>query len=70
MLEVSASWVSAGPVERVRCWGDLIRRRWSAAVPNSAVRRVVFTVVDPGPVVHLVSGATATAAKWRSTRST
>ena len=46
VLEVSASWVSASGREG-SVLGRLIRRRWSAAVPNSAVRRVEFTVVDP-----------------------
>ncbi len=45
-LEVSASWVSTGAREG-SVLGRLIRRRRPAAVPNSAVRRVVFTVVDP-----------------------
>jgi hypothetical protein len=46
VLEVSASWVSAGAREG-SVLGRLIRRRWPATVPNSAMRRVVFTVVDP-----------------------
>jgi hypothetical protein len=50
VLEVSASWVSSG-VREGSVLGRLIRRRWPAAVPNSAVRRVVFTVVDPATKV-------------------
>ena len=46
VLEVSASWVSVGAREG-SVLGRFIRRRRPAAVPNSAVRRVVFTVVDP-----------------------
>ena len=46
VLEVSASWISTG-VREGSVLGRLIRRRWPATVPNSAVRRVVFTVVDP-----------------------
>jgi hypothetical protein len=46
VLEVSASWVSTGSREG-SVLGRLIRRRRPASVPNSAVRRVVFTVVDP-----------------------
>ena len=46
----SASWVSTG-VREGSVLGRLIRRRWPAAVPNSAVRRVVFTVVDPAAKV-------------------
>ena len=55
VLEVSASWVSTG-VREGSVLGRLIRRRWPAAVPNSAVRRVVFTVVDPATSV--VRGST------------
>ncbi len=50
VLEVSSSWVSTGGREG-SVLGRLIRRRWPAAVPNSAVRRVMFTVVDPATSV-------------------
>ncbi len=46
VLEVHASWVPTSSREG-SVLGRLIRRRRPAAVPNSAVRRVVFTVVDP-----------------------
>ncbi len=48
--------------------GRLIRRRWPAAVSNSAVRRVVFTVVDPAAKVSPVR-RDGTAAKPKWTRS-
>lgn len=53
VLEISASWVSTG-VREGSVLGRLIRRRWPAAIPNSAVRRVVFTVVDPASGVPMV----------------
>jgi hypothetical protein len=46
VLEVSASWLTVGAREN-SVLGRFIRRRRPASVPNSAVRRVVFTVVDP-----------------------
>ena len=46
VLEVSASWLSVGTRES-SVLGRFIRRRRPAVVPNSAVRRVVFTVIDP-----------------------
>jgi hypothetical protein len=46
VLEVSASWLSSGTRES-SVLSRFIRRRRPAVVPNSAVRRVVFTVVDP-----------------------
>jgi hypothetical protein len=46
VLEVSASWVSTGAREG-SVLGRFIRRHRPASMPNSAVRRVVFTVVDP-----------------------
>ena len=65
VLEVSASWVSAGTREG-SVLGRLIRRRWPATVPNSAMRRVMFTVVDPAGALL---DAITTAAKWKLTRS-
>ena len=49
VLEVSASWVSTGAREG-SVLGRFIRRRRPAAMPNSAMRRVVFTVVDPATI--------------------
>ncbi|MFI5457778.1 MAG: hypothetical protein ACHRXM_20235 [Isosphaerales bacterium] len=46
VLEVRASWEPAGGRDGLRL-GRLIRRRKPAAVTNSSVRRVVFTVIDP-----------------------
>ena len=46
VLEVRASWEPTGSREGSRL-GRLIRRRKPAAVTSSAVRRVVFTVIDP-----------------------
>jgi hypothetical protein len=46
VLEVRASWEQTGSREGSRL-GRLIRRRKPAAVMNSAVRRVVLTVLDP-----------------------
>ena len=53
-LEVSATWEATGSREGSRL-GRLIRRHRPAAVSSSAVRRVTFTVVDPGSN-HLVAG--------------
>ncbi len=46
VLEVSSSWASMGTREG-SVIGRFIRRRRPAAVPSSATRRVVFTVVEP-----------------------
>ncbi len=69
VLEVSASWEPTGGRDGSRL-GRFIRRRKPAAVTSSAVRRVVFTVIDPGREHVRPLDARATAAKPRSTRST
>ncbi len=46
VLEVRANWEASGARESSRI-GRLIRRRKPATVASSAVRRVVFAVIDP-----------------------
>jgi len=55
VLEIRAAWESA--VRDGTRIGRLIRRRKSASVAGSAVRRVAFTVIDSQPVPAVAAGS-------------